>query len=58
MASRLFALVDCSRERLVRPDLAGTPIAVLSGNGECVAARSEEVKAIGVPRAMIYYSPH
>lgn len=53
MASRLFVLVDCSNfycscERLFRPDLAHTPIAVLSNNDGCVVARSEEVKALGV----------
>jgi DNA polymerase V len=50
---RLFALVDCSNfyvacERLFRPDLASTPIAVLSNNDGCVVARSQEVKRMGV----------
>ena len=50
---RLFCLVDCSNfyvscERLFRPDLAETPIAVLSNNDGCVVARSEEVKGLGV----------
>ena len=50
---RLFVLVDCSNfycscERLFRPDLEHTPIAVLSNNDGCVVARSEEVKAMGV----------
>lgn len=57
---RLFALVDCSNfyvacERLFRPDLARRPIAVLSNNDGCVVARSEEVKALGVPMAAPFF---
>ena len=41
----MLALVDCnsffvSCERLFRPDLAGTPVVVLSNNDGCVVARS------------------
>lgn len=57
---RLFALVDCSNfyvacERLFRPDLARTPIAVLSNNDGCVVARSAEVKALGVPMGAPFF---
>lgn len=47
-------LMDCNNffvscERLFRPDLIGRPVAVLSSNDGCIVARSEEVKALGVP---------
>lgn len=50
----MFALIDCNNffvscERVFRPDLANTPVAVLSSNDGCVVARSSEVKALGVP---------
>lgn len=50
----MFALIDCNNffvscERLFRPDLTTTPVAVLSSNDGCVVARSNEVKALGVP---------
>ncbi|MFK3772614.1 translesion error-prone DNA polymerase V subunit UmuC [Pseudomonas sp. NPDC089406] len=46
----VFALIDCnsfyaSCERVFRPDLARTPIVVLSNNDGCVIARSAEAKA-------------
>lgn len=51
MANRdqVFALIDCnsfyaSCERVFRPDLAKTPIAVLSNNDGCVIARSYDAK--------------
>ncbi len=52
--SRWFALVDCNNfyvscERLFRPDLEERPVAVLSNNDGCVVARSNEVKAMGIP---------
>ena len=45
----VFALVDCnsfyaSCERVFRPDLARTPIVVLSNNDGCVIARSYDAK--------------
>ncbi|WP_028634163.1 translesion error-prone DNA polymerase V subunit UmuC [Pseudomonas parafulva] len=45
----LFALIDCnafyaSCERVFRPDLARTPIVVLSNNDGCVIARSYDAK--------------
>ncbi len=50
----MLALIDCdsfyvSCERLFRPDLRRTPVAVLSNNDGCIVSRSAEVKAIGVP---------
>lgn len=50
----MFALVDCNNfyascERVFRPDLKTTPIVVLSNNDGCVIARSNEVKALGIP---------
>lgn len=50
----MYALVDCNNffvscERVFRPDLEGRPVMVLSGNDGCVIARSNEVKALGVP---------
>ena len=48
-APPVFALVDCnsfyaSCERVFRPDLASTPIVVLSNNDGCVIARSYDAK--------------
>ncbi|WP_225776467.1 translesion error-prone DNA polymerase V subunit UmuC [Pseudomonas sp. Marseille-Q5115] len=45
----VFALIDCnsfyaSCERVFRPDLAKTPIVVLSNNDGCVIARSADAK--------------
>ncbi len=50
----MFALVDCNNfyascERAFRPDLRGKPVAVLSNNDGCIIARSNEVKALGIP---------
>jgi DNA polymerase V len=56
MSSRkpTFALIDCNNffvscERVFRPDLADKPVAVLSNNDGCIVARSQEVKALGIP---------
>jgi DNA polymerase V len=48
-----IALVDVNNmyvscERLMRPDLEGIPMVVLSNNDGCCVARSSEVKALGV----------
>jgi DNA polymerase V len=56
MKKPIFALVDCNNffvscERVFRPDLADKPVVVLSSNDGCVVARSNEVKALGVPMA-------
>ncbi len=52
----IFALIDCNNffvscERVFRPDLATTPVVVLSSNDGCVVARSNEAKALGIPMA-------
>lgn len=56
----MFGLIDCdnffcSCERVFRPDLAHTPIVVLSNNDGCVVARSKEVKAMGIEDCLPYY---
>ena len=56
----IFALVDCdnffvSCERVFRPDLWNRPVAVLSNNDGCIVARSNEVKAMGIPMAAPYF---
>ncbi len=56
----IFALVDCNNffvscERVFRPDLLARPVAVLSNNDGCVVARSNEVKALGVPMGAPYF---
>lgn len=53
MTTPLFALVDCNNfyascEKLFRPDLALTPVVVLSNNDGCVVARSREAKKLGI----------
>lgn len=50
----MFVLIDCNNffvscERVFRPDLEGKPVVVLSSNDGCAVARSNEVKALGVP---------
>ncbi len=50
----MYALIDCNNfyascERVFRPDLRDKPIAILSNNDGCVIARSNEVKALGIP---------
>lgn len=51
---KFYAHIDCNNffascERLFRPELEGRPVAVLSNNDGCIIARSQEVKALGVP---------
>lgn len=53
-------LMDCNNffvscERLFRPDLTHTPVVVLSSNDGCIIARSNEVKALGVPMGIPYF---
>lgn len=60
MKQPIFALVDCdnffvSCERVFRPDLWGKPVVVLSNNDGCLVARSNEVKALGIPMAAPYF---
>lgn len=50
----MIGLMDCNNffvscERLFRPDLEHKPVVVLSGNDGVIVARSNEVKAMGVP---------
>lgn len=54
MKKPVIALIDCNNffvscERIFRPDLAARPTVVLSSNDGCAVARSNEVKALGVP---------
>lgn len=56
-----YALVDCnsfyvSCERLFRPDLARTPVVVLSNNDGCVVSRSNEAKALGISMGVPYFT--
>lgn len=51
---KAFALVDCNNfyvscERVFSPGLENRPVVVLSNNDGCAVARSNEVKALGVP---------
>src|SRR5688572_18925778 len=52
----MIALLDCNNfycscERVFRPDLERKPVAILSNNDGCIIARSQEVKALGIPMA-------
>lgn len=54
MAMRSIALIDVNNfyvscERVFNPKLVGKPVVVLSNNDGCAVARSNEVKALGVP---------
>lgn len=54
---KYIGLLDCNNffvscERLFRPDLAKKPVAVLSSNDGCIVARSQEVKAMGIPMGL------
>lgn len=60
MKKTVFALVDCdnffvSCERVFRPDLWRKPVTVLSNNDGCIVARSNEVKAMGIPMGIPYF---
>ena len=57
---KVFALVDCNNfyascERVFDPRLKHRPIAVLSNNDGCIVARSNEVKALGIPMGVPYF---
>ena len=50
----VYALVDCNNfycscERVFNPALENKPMAVLSNNDGCIVARSNEIKALGIP---------
>jgi DNA polymerase V len=56
----VFAVVDCNNffvscERSFRPELQRKPVAVLSNNDGCIIARSNEVKALGIPMGAPVY---
>jgi DNA polymerase V len=58
--AKRIALVDCNNfyvscERVFQPRLEGLPVAVLSNNDGCIIARSDEVRAMGVPMAAPYF---
>ncbi len=57
---KVFALVDCNNfyascERVFDPSLKKRPIVVLSNNDGCIVARSNEVKALGIPMGVPYF---
>ena len=50
----MFAIIDCNNfyvscERVFNPNLRNRPVVVLSNNDGCFVARSNEVKALGIP---------
>lgn len=56
----MFALLDvnafyASCETIIRPDLQGRPVVVLSNNDGCVIARSAEAKALGIAMGAPYF---
>lgn len=56
----MYALVDCNNffascERVFNPSLQDVPLVVLSNNDGCIVARSNEVKAMGVPMGAPYF---
>lgn len=60
MSRRVYALIDCnsfycSCERIFRPELATTPIVVLSNNDGCVIARTREAKQAGIAMGAAYF---
>ena len=57
---RVIALVDCNNffvscERLLKPELIGKPVCVLSNNDGCVVSRSNEAKKMGVEMGVPYF---
>jgi len=57
---KVFALVDCNNfyascERVFDPSLKYRPIVVLSNNDGCIVARSNEVKALGIPMGVPFF---
>jgi DNA polymerase V len=54
MRERIFAIIDCNNfyvscERLFNPKLKNVPVGVLSNNDGIIVARSNEIKALGIP---------
>ena len=59
-SKRRIALVDCNNfyascERVFHPEWETRPVAVLSNNDGCIVARSNELKALGVPMGMPFF---
>ena len=57
---RVIALVDCNNffvscERLLKPELLGKPVCVLSNNDGCVVSRSNEAKKLGLQMGAPYF---
>ncbi|MBR1616819.1 hypothetical protein IJ670_01570 [bacterium] len=57
---KVIALVDCNNffvscERLLRPELIGKPVCVLSNNDGCVVSRSNEAKRLGLEMGAPYF---
>lgn len=57
---RRIALVDCNNfyascERVFNPKWAKRPLGVLSNNDGCIVARSNELKAAGIPMGAPYF---
>ena len=57
---KVIALVDCNNffvscERLLKPELIGKPVCVLSNNDGCVVSRSNEAKRLGVQMGAPYF---
>lgn len=53
-SEQAIALIDCNNfyvecERTFDPSLYNKPVAVMSNNDGCIVARSDEVKALGIP---------
>lgn len=58
--TRHIALIDVNNfyvscERVFNPKLIGKPVVVLSNNDGCAVARSNEVKALGVPMGVPWF---
>ena len=56
----MYGIIDCdncyvSCERVFRPDLEGKPVVVLSNNDDCVVARSNEAKRMGIKAGTPYF---
>lgn len=56
----MTGLIDCNNffvscERVRDPSLEGLPVIVLSNNGGCVVALSDEAKALGIKRTEPYF---
>lgn len=57
---RVIALVDCNNffvscERLLKPELIGKAVCVLSNNDGCVVSRSNEAKRMGIRMGAPYF---